>query len=81
MDNAGEFISQSFNDYCMSIGIMLEHSVSHTHTHNGLAKSLIKKTTNDCYTFTYEDNLPTSAWGHAILHVASLVRLRPTSSS
>ena len=24
-------------------------------------------------------NLPTTAWGHAILHAASLVRLRPTS--
>jgi len=23
--------------------------------------------------------LPTSAWGHAILHAASLVRMRPTS--
>ncbi|CAH9069169.1 unnamed protein product, partial [Cuscuta epithymum] len=25
LDNAGEFTSQSFNDYCMSIGIDVEH--------------------------------------------------------
>ncbi|GJZ88943.1 disease resistance CC-NBS-LRR class family protein [Tanacetum coccineum] len=26
LDNAGEFTSQTFNDYCMSIGISVEHS-------------------------------------------------------
>ena len=38
LDNAGEFTSQSFNDYCMSIGITVEHSVAHVHTQNGLAE-------------------------------------------
>jgi GAG-pre-integrase domain/Integrase core domain len=42
-DNAGEFTSQSFNDYCMSIGIKIEHPVAHVHTQNGLAESLIKR--------------------------------------
>ena len=32
MDNTGEFTSQYFNDYCMSIGIEVEHYVAHTHT-------------------------------------------------
>ena len=27
LDNAGEFTSQVFNDYCMSIGIDVEHSI------------------------------------------------------
>jgi Integrase core domain len=43
LDNAGEFTSQSFNDYCMSIGIKVEHPVAHVHTQNGLAESLIKR--------------------------------------
>jgi hypothetical protein len=43
MDNAGEFISQAFYDYCMSIGINVEHHVAHTHTQNGLAESFIKQ--------------------------------------
>jgi len=43
LDNAGEFTSQTFNDYCMSIGINVEHPVPHVHTQNGLAESLIKR--------------------------------------
>ena len=42
LDNAAEFSSQSFNDYCLAIGIRVEHSVSHVHIQNGLAESLIK---------------------------------------
>ena len=36
-DNAGEFSSQAFFDYCMSIGIDVQYSIAHIHTHNGLA--------------------------------------------
>ena len=43
LDNAGEFISQAFDDYCMSIGIHVEHPIAHTHTQNRLAESLIKR--------------------------------------
>ena len=32
LDNAGEFTSQSFNDYCMSIGITVEHPIAYVHT-------------------------------------------------
>ncbi|GJR70785.1 disease resistance CC-NBS-LRR class family protein [Tanacetum coccineum] len=42
LDNVGEFTSQSFNDYYMSVGIVVEHLVAHVHTQNGLAESLIK---------------------------------------
>jgi hypothetical protein len=35
LDNAEEFTSQSFNDYCMSIGIKVEHPVAHVHIQNG----------------------------------------------
>ena len=43
MDNAGEFTSKSFDDYCLALGIQVEHLVPHVHTQNGLAESLIKK--------------------------------------
>nr|GEU64602.1 putative RNA-directed DNA polymerase [Tanacetum cinerariifolium] len=29
LDNAGEFTSQAFNDYCMSVGIIVEYLVAH----------------------------------------------------
>ena len=35
LDNACEFTSQVFNEYCMSLGIDVEHPVAHVHTQNG----------------------------------------------
>ena len=32
LDNVGEFTSQTFNNYCMSIGINIKHPVAHVHT-------------------------------------------------
>ena len=37
LNNTGEFSSQAFLDYCMSIGIDVQHSVAHVHFQNGLA--------------------------------------------
>ena len=77
-DNAAEFSSQSFSDYCLAIGIRVEHSVAHDHTQNGLAESLIKCLQLIARPLLMKTKLPTSAWGHAILHAATLIRLRPT---
>ena len=43
LDNAGEFTTQVFNDYYMSIGIIVEHHVAHVHAQNGLVESVIKR--------------------------------------
>ena len=43
LDNASEFTSQTFTDYCMSVRINIEHPIAHTHTENGLAESPIKR--------------------------------------
>ena len=43
LDNVGEFTSQTFIDYCMSVGIHIDHPVAHTHAQNGLAESFIKR--------------------------------------
>ena len=40
---AGEFTSRSFDDYCMSLGINVEHHVPHVHTQNDLAEAFIKR--------------------------------------
>ena len=72
-DNAGEFTSQTFIDYCMSVGINIEHLVAHTHTQNGLTESFIKRLQLIARPLLMKTKLPTSAWGHAIMHVAALV--------
>ena len=80
LDNAGEFTSKTFDDYCMSIGIDVEHLVPHVHTQNGLAEAAIKRIQMVTRTLVMRTNLPLSAWGHAVLHVVLLIRLRPTAT-
>ncbi|GJQ91780.1 copia protein [Tanacetum coccineum] len=79
LDNAGEFTSQTFNDYCMSIGISVEHSVAHVHTQNRLTESLIKRIQMVARPMIMKAKLPVYAWGHAVLHAATLIRIGPTS--
>lgn len=79
LDNAGEFRSQSFINYCMAIGITVEEPVAHVHTQNGLAESFIKRLQLIARPLLMRTKLPVSAWGHAILHAAALVRIRPIS--
>ena len=79
LDNAGEFTSQAFNDYYMSIVIDVKHLVAHTHTQNGLAESLIKRFQIITRHLLMKSKLPVSTWDHAILHAASLVCIRPTA--
>ena len=79
LDNVGEFTSQTLNDYCMSIGINIEHLVTHVHTQNGLAESLIKRLQLIARPLLMKTKLPTSTWGHAVMHATSLIRIRSTS--
>ena len=71
-----EFTSKTFDDYCMSIGIDVEHPVPHVHTQNGLAEAAIKRIQMVTRTLVMRTNLPPSAWVHAVLHAAMLIRLR-----
>ncbi|KAM1234375.1 hypothetical protein ACFX2J_003964 [Malus domestica] len=80
LDNAEEFTSQTFDDYCMSVGIDVEHPVPHVHTQNGLAEAFIKRHQLIAQTLVMRTKLPVSAWGYAILHATMLVRLRTTAT-
>ena len=79
MDNAAEFSSKAFNDYCMALGIQVQHSIPYVHTQNGLAESLIKRIKLIARHLLQNCNHPTSYWGHAVLHAADLIQLRPTA--
>ena len=63
----------------MSVGIYIEHSIAHTYTQNGLKKSFIKCLQLIDQSLLTKTKLPTSAWGHAIMHATALVRIRPTT--
>jgi hypothetical protein len=75
MDNAAEFLSRAFNDYCMGQRIKIQHSVPYVHTQNGLAKSLIKRIKLIARPLIQDYNLLTSCWGHAVLLVADIVQV------
>ena len=77
MDNAAEFFSKAFIDYCMALGINVEHSVPYVHTRNGLAESLIKRVKLIARPLLQNCKLPTSCWDHAFLHAAGLIQIRP----
>ncbi|KAL4025795.1 hypothetical protein IC575_014201 [Cucumis melo] len=63
----------------MSTGINIEHPIAHVHTQNDLAESFIKHLQLIARPLLMRAKLPLSIWGHAILHAASLIRIRPTS--
>lgn len=72
----------------MSIGIGIEHPVAHVHIQNELAESFIKRIKLVATSLIHLElaeslimrcKLPVSAWGHAILHVATLICIKSTS--
>ena len=80
LDNAGEFTSKAFDDYCISVGIEVEHPVPHVHSQNGLAEAAIQRLQNVARALVMGSQLPVSAWGYAILHAAMLIRFRPVTN-
>ena len=64
----------------MSIGIDVQYSIAHIHTHNRLAKSFIKHLKLITRPLLLNTKLPLSARGHAIIHTVNLIHLRPTTN-
>ena len=64
----------------MSIGIDVQHPVAHVHSQNRLAESFIKHLQFIDRPLLLKTKLPLSAWGHAIIHAANLIRLHPTAN-
>ena len=78
MDNTMEFRSHTFEDYCAAMGITLTYSVPYEHFQNGLAEAFIKKIQLVTRPLLLQAQLPTSMWGHDVLHATTLLKLRPT---
>ena len=78
MDNAQEFRSHAFEDYCTATGIALTYSVPYEHAQNRLAEAFIKKIQLIARPLLLNAKLPSNLWGHAVLHAASLLKLQPT---
>ena len=64
----------------MSIGIDVQYSIVHVHTQNGLTESFMKRLHLITRPLLLNTKLPLSAWGHAIIHAANLIRLHPIAN-
>jgi hypothetical protein len=62
LNNVAEFSSRAFNDYCMTQGIEVQHSVSYVNTQNGLTESLIKRIKLIVRPLLHNCNLPITCW-------------------
>src|ERR1700738_183164 len=60
------------------MGIALTYFVPYEHSQNGLAEAFVKKIQLITRPLLLHSNLPSDLWGHAVLHSAALLRLRPT---
>lgn len=78
VDNAKEFASKTFEDFCSASAITLTYSVPYKHSQNGLAEAFIKKVQLVTRPLLIHARLPSHYWGHAVLHAAALLRFRPT---
>lgn len=78
MDNAKEFISQQFEDNCVTSGISMSYSVPYEHSQCSLAKVFIKKIQLITRPLLIQTKLHFSFWIHIVLHVVTLLRFRPT---
>ena len=78
MDNAKEFRSQHFEDYCPATRINLTYLVLYENSLNGLAKAFIKKIQLISRPLLIHANLPSHFWAHAILHATTLLKYCPT---
>ena len=77
IDNAGEFTSKSFDEFCITLGIDVQYPVPHVHFQNGMAEALIKRLKWIARPLLMQSQLPANAWGHAILHAQALIQYRP----
>ena len=78
LDNAKEFRSHAFEDFCTASVIDFSDSVAYEHSQNGLAEAYVKKIQLVARPLLLHANLPSSFWGHAVLHAAALLKMRPT---
>lgn len=79
VDNAAEFRSKTFDEFCQATGIEVEYSTPYVHFQNKMAKALIKRIQMITRPILMLTNLPMTAWGHGVLHADALIQYRPSA--
>ncbi|TPX45193.1 DNA-directed DNA polymerase [Synchytrium endobioticum] len=73
IDNALEFRSNRFNEYCIANGIRVEYSPPYVSQLNGIAEAYNKKIQHVGRSLLFGSRLPVTCWGLAFHHAAYLL--------
>jgi hypothetical protein len=73
--------SPTFDDYCTAVGIDCQYPVPYIHFKNSLAKAIIECLQVIARPLLMHSQLPTTAWGHSVLHANALVPYWPSAFS
>ena len=71
-DRGGEYLGNSFRDWCRTMGITHHKSVPFTARQNGKAERLNETLNNSVRAMLLQYNLPKSLWSHAFLYAVSI---------
>ncbi|GJQ72523.1 hypothetical protein Trydic_g3594 [Trypoxylus dichotomus] len=79
-DNAGEYTSKQFVDYCKRNGIILDYAVSYTPERNDKAELMNRTLVKRSHAMISESDVPKEFWGEAIRTVAHVINRAITGS-
>lgn len=78
-DNAQEYLSQQFQTFMASNGILHQTSCAYTPQQNGIAERKNRHLIETTRTLLLHGNLPTRFWGDAVLTACYLINRMPSS--
>lgn len=64
-DNGGEYISENFKEFCISVEIKREYSVPYNPQHNGVAKRKNRSIIEVAKAMMHDQNMHTTFWAEA----------------
>ena len=79
-DNAQEYVSESFKNYCKSHGIMRDDTVPYTRKQNGVTIPMNHAIIETVRCMLHNAELPSSFWAEAVVTEFYLRNRSPTSS-
>ena len=79
-DNAREYLSQHFQTFMSSNGILYQTSYPHTPQQNGVAERKNRHLVEITRTLLLHGNVPLRFWGDAVLTACYLINRMPSSS-
>jgi transposase InsO family protein len=79
-DKGGEFISKEFDNLCVNMGIIQEHTHRKTPEQNGVVERVNRRISEGATALLTKAKLPPSFWGLAVLMYVHVMNRCPSQS-